>query len=253
MTSDEHAVILTTMAKCSNHLRNFQSRLLFSTEKKKKRMDFHLFSVGNSLNDTMIQRTISVTLILGAIRETTLALSYQPTFLIALKQRAIALNQLKEFQRARTDIDLALSLAREWFSRLVATHNHRLHLVIEALDLELISLDEQWKSTNLNRYGKWVQKIALTKLLSTEERLASNWEFWLNDRAASASFDCGIRWGVSSQEAREEKRNRYVCLGDQQRDMRDTWTDEYRSYRENSPRPSICMENHPHSRYFLCS
>ena len=59
------------------------------------------------------EKMICLSLMLGAVREATLALSYQATLVIALKQRAIAFNQLKDSQRARADIELALSLARE--------------------------------------------------------------------------------------------------------------------------------------------
>ena len=50
---------------------------------------------------------------LGAVREATLAFSYQANLVIALEQRAVAFNHLKDSQRARADIELALSLARE--------------------------------------------------------------------------------------------------------------------------------------------
>jgi hypothetical protein len=46
---------------------------------------------------------------LGAVREATLALSYESTFVITLKH-------LKESERARADLDMALSLTREFSS-----------------------------------------------------------------------------------------------------------------------------------------
>ena len=56
---------------------------------------------------------LSLSRILGAIREASTALSHQSTSVLALKQRVIALNHLKEIKRARVDLKLALSLARE--------------------------------------------------------------------------------------------------------------------------------------------
>ena len=71
ITPPEQAEILVAMAKCSNRLHHFQRMLLFSSEPKRNDQFYEEETID-----------FSVSLMLGAVREATLALSYDSTMML---------------------------------------------------------------------------------------------------------------------------------------------------------------------------
>ena len=75
-----------------------------------------------------------------------MALSHDPTCTLALKQRAISYQQANDLEKARRDIDSALQIERPYTSSVLVFFDTDAFLVISALDPQLISLDQNWRS-----------------------------------------------------------------------------------------------------------
>ena len=83
-----------------------------------------------------------------------MALLHDPTSTLPLKQRAISYQRTNELEQARRHIDSALQIAREFNSSVLVVLDMDDFLVILALDPQLISLDQNWRSPDLKRFGE---------------------------------------------------------------------------------------------------
>lgn len=94
--------------------------------------------------------------IVGAIQESTLAISLDAGCANAFKQRANAYYKLNEFEKAEEDVDRGLSLNREWFFLLSSDKFYLILSVSVAVDLELQRMKKQYEQVNLEKIGKLI-------------------------------------------------------------------------------------------------